>query len=195
MSREADHRLMNGLQMVSSLLWMQSRAEQNANAATQLKDAANRVAAIGSVHKRLHALDHLRTVELKRYLENLCQDITGILSDKAAKRNITVEGITLQIPTAIGTPLGYIASELVTNCAKHAKGKITVSLSVNPGQGYDLSVSDEGPGFPEGFDPKKSKGIGMKIVSLLVDQIGGQSDFGPNPSGRGARFTVQFPLK
>jgi len=194
MSRESDHRLMNGLQMVSSLLSLQSREAPDAKAAEQLKIAANRVATIGSVHKRLHALDHVSTVELKGYLENLCEDITGILPAEAAEHNLAVEGITLEVPTATGIPLGYVVSELVMNSAKYANGKITVSLGVNPGKGYELSVSDDGPGFPEGFDPKKSKGLGMKIVSSLVNQIGGQSLFGPNHSGRGARFTVLFTL-
>ncbi|WP_404549533.1 ATP-binding protein [Bradyrhizobium diazoefficiens] len=60
--------------------------------------------------------------------------------------------------------------------------------------GYELSVSDDGPGFPKGFDPTKSKGLGMKIVSSSVNQIGGETIFGANPSGRGARFTVRFTL-
>ncbi len=72
MSREADHRLMNGLQMASSLLSLQSREVQHAKAGEQLKIAANRVATIGSLHKRLHALDHVGSGELKQYLENVC---------------------------------------------------------------------------------------------------------------------------
>jgi two-component sensor histidine kinase len=192
MSRESDHRLMNGLQMVSSLLSLQSREAHNAKAAEQLKVAANRVATIGSVHKRLHALDHVRSVELKEYLENLCQDVRGILPAEGGEHNLIVEGIAIEVPTAIGIPLGYIVSELVTNCAKYAKGKITVSLGETLGKGYELSVSDDGPGFPAGFDPKKSKGLGMKIISSLVNQIGGQSLFGPNLAGSGARFTVLF---
>ena len=65
MRREADHRLMNGLQMVSSLLSLQSREAKDVKTAEQLRIAANRVATIGNVHKRLHALDHVGTVELK----------------------------------------------------------------------------------------------------------------------------------
>jgi two-component system, sensor histidine kinase PdtaS len=185
---------MNGLQMVSSLLSLQSREAPNSKAAEQLKIAANRVATIGKVHQRLHALDHVGSVELKQYLANLCQDLSGILPAEAARHDIVVEGIALQVPTAIGIPLGYVVSELVMNCAKYTNGKITVSLGANPGNGYELCVSDDGPGFPAGFDPKKSKGLGMKIVSSLVNQIGGQSLFGPNQSGRGARFTVLFTL-
>ena len=83
-------------------------------------------------------------------------------------------------------------SELVMNSAKYAKGKITVRLSANPSKGHELTVSDNGPGFPKGFDPGKSKGLGMKIVSSLVNQIGGRSLFGANPLGQGAQFTVLF---
>jgi two-component sensor histidine kinase len=191
MSRESDHRLMNGLQMVASLLSLQSRETSSAKAADQLKIAANRVATIGSVHKRLHALDHVGSVELKNYLENLCHDLRGLLPGE--HRDLAVEGIALEVPTTIGVPLGYIVSELVMNSAKHADGKITVRLGMYAG-GYELSVSDNGPGFPKGFDPTKSSGLGMKIVSSLVSQIGGQAIFGENPSGQGARFMVRFTL-
>src|SRR5271166_2449444 len=137
MSRESDHRLINGLQMVSSLLSLQSRQTQNAKAAEQLKIAANRVATIGSVHKRLHALDHVRTVELKQYLEDLCQDIRGILPNETGEHNLAIEGVALEVPTAIGIPLAYIVSELVMNSAKYASGKITVRLGLKPGTGYE----------------------------------------------------------
>jgi two-component sensor histidine kinase len=110
----------------------------------------------------------------------------GILPAEGAEHNLAVEGIALEVPTAIGIPLGYIVSELVTNSAKYSNGKITIRLAMNPGKGYELSVSDDGPGFPEGFDPKKSKGLGMKIVSSLVNQIDGQSLFGPHHLGRRA---------
>lgn len=191
MSRESDHRLMNGLQMVASLLSSQSHEMPNAKVADQLKIAANRVATIGSVHKRLHALDHAGSVELKNYLENLCHDLRGILPGE--HRDLAVEGIALEVPTTIGVPLGYIVSELVTNSAKYVDGKITIGLDMNAG-GYELSVSDDGPGFPKRFDPTTSSGLGMKIVSSLVNQIGGQAIFGANHSGQGARFTVRFTL-
>jgi len=191
MSRESDHRLMNGLQIVSSLLSLQSRESQNAKAAEQLKIAANRVAMVGSVHKRLHALDYVKSVELKQFLADLCHDMKDILAAKGAGRSLAVEGIMLEVPTAIGIPLGYIVSELVTNAAKHANGRITVELGTNC-SGYELSVSDDGPGLPKRFDPKKARGLGMKIVSSLVNQIGGQSVFGSNHLGRGARVAVLF---
>ena len=193
MSRESDHRLMNGLQMVASLLSLQSREAQNFKAAEQLKVAASRVATIGSVHRRLHALDHVGIVQLTQYLENLCQDLKGILPAGGAQHSLAVEGIALEVPTSIGIPLGFIVSELVTNSAKYANGNIAVSLGVNPGTGYELSVSDDGPGLPENFDPAATHGLGMKLVSSLVKQINGRLEFGRGDNDRGTKFTVTFP--
>jgi two-component sensor histidine kinase len=190
--RESDHRLLNGLQMVASLLSTQSRLTKDSEAAAQLNSAANRVVIIGSVHRRLHALDCVESVELKQYLETLCQDMAGMLPIERPKNTLVVEGITLTVPTVIGIPLGFIVSELVTNSARHAKGKIAVSLAGNRRTGYALSVSDAGPGVPEGFDPAKSKGLGMKIVLSFVKLIDGQLLIDRGEKGQGARFTVRF---
>jgi two-component sensor histidine kinase len=192
LSRESDHRLMNGLQMVTSLLSMQSRATHDKEAAAQLNIAANRVATIGSVHRSLHALDHIDSVDLRVYLKNLCTDIAGMLAADCDGNGLSVECIPLKVQSATGTSLGFIVSELVTNSAKYAGGKITVRLGVNPGNGYALSVSDCGAGLPKGFDPAKSKGLGMRIVLSLVRQIGGELHFSPGDGNRGTRFTVIF---
>ena len=84
LSRESEHRLLNGLQLITSLLSMQSRATKNAEAATQLTSAARRVATIANLHRHLHALDHVESVEFKQYLENLCHDLSGIASNEGS---------------------------------------------------------------------------------------------------------------
>ncbi len=192
LSRESNHRFLNGLQLVASPLSTQSALSKDAEAAAQLRIAANRVIRIGGVHRRLHGLDTLDSVELKQYLEALCQDMAGMLPIECPDNALSVEGIALTVPTATGIPIGFIVSELVTNAAKYAKGKITISLGLTNDNTYKLSVSDDGPGLPEEFDPAKSKGLGMKIVSSLVKQVHGQLLFGRNDTGQGARFTVLF---
>lgn len=191
MSRESDHRLMNGLQMVASLLSIQSRATENAEAASLLVTASNRVAAIGRVNRHLHALDQVESVEFKQYLESLCSDLSG-MTPGASEENLTVEGVQLRIPTATGIPLAFIASELITNAIKYAKGRIAVGLHA-AGDGYVLSVSDDGPGVPKAFDPAATRGLGMKIISSLVSQIGGQLQIAPGNDGKGTKFSVLFP--
>lgn len=192
LGRESDHRLMNGLQMVTSLLSMQSRLTQDKEAAAQLQIAANRVATIGSVHRSLHALDHIESVNLTAYLGDLCRDIAGMLAGEGEGNILTVEGIPLKVPSTTGIPLGFIVSEMVTNSAKYGAGKITVRVAADPGNGYTLSVSDCGAGLPKGFDPAQSKGLGMRIILSLVNQIGGQLCFSAGDDNRGTRFTVGF---
>jgi two-component system, sensor histidine kinase PdtaS len=189
--REANHRLLNGLQMVSSLLSLQGRQANNTEIAGQLNAAARRVAAIGNVHHRLHAMDQTDIIELKPYLSGLCDDITGLLPGKGPECALLFEGVDIKVPTRIGIPLGLIVSEMITNAAKYANGQISVSIKKHPHKGYALSVSDDGPGLPVGFDPKKSKVLGMSIISSLVNEIGGELLLVGN-AGHGTCFTVVF---
>ena len=129
LSEESDHRLLNGLQMIVSLLSLQSRASANAEAASQLAAAADRVATIGRIHRRLHHLDGVQTVAFKQYLEDLCRDFSTMLSsEERPERVIVVEGIEIKLPAVTGVPLGFIVNELITNAAKYGKGRITVRL-------------------------------------------------------------------
>ena len=117
MAQEFEHRLFNSLQLIVSLLWLQSRAASTPEAATQLNIAADRVAALGRVHRQLHLLDHQERVEFKQYIQHLCEDLSGLLFQEGAKRAIVVEGADVEIPTALGIPLGFIVNELITNSA------------------------------------------------------------------------------
>jgi two-component system, sensor histidine kinase PdtaS len=193
LSKESDHRLLNGLQMIVSLLSLQSRASTNAEAAKQLAIAANRVATIERVHRRLHCLDGAPAVAFKQYLEDFCRDFSAMMSSEdGAERAIVVEGIEVNLPTTAGIPLGFIVHELITNAAKYGKGRITVILEANPVRGYALSVSNDGPGLPEGFDPAAGKGLGLKLIRSLVAGIGGELRIGRGDQDQGTRFTVLF---
>jgi chemotaxis protein methyltransferase CheR len=194
LAKEFDHRLLNSLQLISSLLSLQSRATKNTEAAAQLSIAGNRVAALGRVHRRLHVLDHLETVEFKQYASRLCEDLSGMLHHGETGGAIVVEGEDIEIPTILGIPLGFIVNELVTNSAKYAKGKVTVRLETTA-EGHSLSVFDDGPGLPEGFTCSSHKGLGMKIIQSLVKQIGGEFQFGRGDDDRGARFTILFSVE
>jgi two-component system, sensor histidine kinase PdtaS len=178
--------------MIVSLLSLQSRASTNEEVALQLAAAADRIATIGRVHHRLHSLDGAQTFALKHYLEDLCRDFSLMLKSARPERVIVVEGIEITLLAATAIPLGFVANELITNAAKYGTGRITVSLETNPGKGYALSVANDGPGLPEGFDPATGKGLGMKIIRSLVGRIGGELRFGRGDRNQGARFTVLF---
>lgn len=191
--RESEHRLMNNLQMVVSLLSLQSRTEASAEAASHLSVAANRVAAIARIHRHLHSADGQQNVALKQYLNELCRDYTSLLAvQNADDRAIDVEGIEISVPTAVGVPLGLIVNELVTNAIKHGKGRISVGLERQADGSHALLVCNDGSVLPDGFDPAASRGLGMRLVSSLVAQIGGALRIDRGADGTGMRFSVLF---
>jgi two-component sensor histidine kinase len=191
LTQEFEHRLVNSLQMIVSLLSLQSRAATTPEVTAQLKIAAGRVAAFGRVHRRLHHLDHQKSMDLKQYLQGLCEDLAGLLFQDGTGRAVVVTGAEVTLPTALGIPLGFIVNELITNSAKYAKGDIAVRVETSA-TALSLSVSDDGPGLPAGFDPASSKGLGMKIIQALVRQNGGVLQLAHGDGGRGTRTTVAF---
>ncbi len=191
---EFEHRLVNSLQIVASLLSMQSRTSGSPEAAAQLSDAALRVAGISRVHRQLHLLDHEVNVNFSLYIMQLCADLSALLFHNNQKRSVLVTGNDGFLPVATAIPLGFIVSELVTNSAKYTEGNIVVHVTDTP-TAHSLSVSDEGLGLPDGFDPAGSKGLGMNIVRLLVKQIDGTLQFSPGKNGSGTTATITFPLQ
>ena len=193
LKKESDHRLLNDLQMTISLLSLQSRGSTNAEAATQLAVAANRVSMIARIYHRLNSYEGVQTIEFKKFLEDFTRDFSAMVSSESSPEQITVEGIEINLPAATAIPLGFIASEMITNAAKYGKSRIAVSLQQEPTYGHSLSVSNDGPALPEGFDPGASTGLGMRIIQSFTRQIGGELRIGRGDDGEGARFTVLFP--
>jgi two-component system, sensor histidine kinase PdtaS len=192
LKKEFDHRLLNDLQMTISVLSSQSRGSTNPEAASQLAVAANRVAMIARIHRRLNSYEGVQTIEFKKFLADFGRDFSAMVSSHERPEQVVVEGIEINLPVATAIPLGFIASELITNAAKYGKSRITIRLERNPEYGYSLSVSNDGPALPEGFDPGASKGLGMKIIQSFAGQIGGELRVGRGDDGQGARFTVLF---
>ena len=185
MAREIDHRVMNSLQFVSSLLVMQSRSLDNADAVGHLQLAANRVAAVAQVHRHFYAegTDQTSCVE---FLRRLCSDLASILD-----REILVKGDDGNIPTTSVQPIGLLINELVTNAAKHGQGVIEVSYEIETDR-HTLIVSDDGRDLPQDFDPAASnQSLGMRVVLLLAKQLGGELTSGRRSDG-GSCFAVSF---
>ncbi len=191
LTQEFEHRLVNGLQVVASLLTLQSRNAGSPEAATQLNDAAVRVAAISRVHRRLHLLDHEEKVDFRNYIQGLCADLSALLLYDNVKRRILVSGHDGYLPVITAIPLGFIVSELVTNSTKYTDGNIDVRVA-DDGSTHSITVTDEGLGLPDGFDPAHSRGLGMNIIRSLVKEIHGTLQFSPGKDGRGTRVTVSI---
>jgi two-component sensor histidine kinase len=186
MAKEIDHRVMNSLQFVSSLLSMQSRSPELGEAAHHLQLAANRVAAVAQVHRHF-AAEGSETTSCLSFLTKLCSELESVLG-----REITLSGDEADVPTTAIQPIGLLVNELVTNAAKHGGGLIEVDYSVRDGV-HTLSVCDAGEGLPANFDIGEARtSLGMRVVTVLVSQLGGELTAGSREEASGACFTVSF---
>jgi two-component sensor histidine kinase len=190
MAKEIDHRVMNSLQLVSGLLDMQSRGVGSSETAEQLALASSRVATIAQVHRHIYQSDGgVDKVGCKGYLERLCAELSRTLPS-AESDAIAVVSDYVELPTAQIVPLGLIVNELVTNSVKHGASRITVSFIREATGGYVLTVTDDGTGLPADFDPASTPGFGMKVLSALARQLGGELRFGGASSVSGANFSI-----
>jgi two-component sensor histidine kinase len=188
MAKEIDHRVMNSLQFISSMLSLQSRAAGlHDSIGNHLQIAANRVAAVAQVHRNFY-VDGAEETPCLAFLHRLCNELSQILG-----RDIEVTGDEASIPTAQVQSIGLIVNELATNAAKHGAGKISV-IHKRGAHTRTLTVCDQGPGLPPNFDLESSNSLGMKVLASLVRQLKGQFTTGPQPACPSpACFTVTIP--
>lgn len=192
LAREIDHRVMNSLQQVSSLLTLQSRNLSDDEATRQLQLAAARVTAVARVHQHIFQSGDEHAPGGVGYLRRLCGDLENML----AAGSVSVEGAEVELPIEKIAPIGLLVNELVTNAYKNGAARVRVTFepdSPNPGR-FCLRVSDDGDGFPADFDPQKTAGLGMKVVRMIVRQLGGTLRLGRCNVLGGADVAVRFPL-
>ena len=181
--REGDHRLMNSLQLVQSLLALQSRSAASEETKTQLALASNRVLAIATVHKQLHLTGSMEEVDIGDFLRRLCESLKHTAPPQIEAIKLTADTCLRRSDVASG--LGLLVAELVTNSFKYAyavdqRGNISVDFKQTQ-DGWRLVVSDEGRGLPEGFDIGQSKGFGMQVVKAFVQRLSAKLTISSRP--------------
>ncbi|MDB5373796.1 MAG: domain S-box-containing protein [Belnapia sp.] len=170
---EIHHRVKNSLQLVLSLLLLQAR-RASPEAALQLREAAGRVATVASVHRRLYEDQDVAGGDAGRYMAGLVDDLRQSIADRATGRDLRlVADAGLRPGLERLAPLGMVATELMTNALKYGAGTVTLRLVRVAGE-MELSVEDEGPGFPPGFDIHAAHGLGMRVATTLTRQAGGR---------------------
>lgn len=194
--REVDHRVRNSLALISSMLQLQGRSTTDPFVRQQFSEASRRVITVGHVHQRLYQTGELRALDFGDYLRALTADLSDSAGPDTNKRLVLeTTRATLNADTVI--PLGLIVNELVTNAFKHGErkgGLLTVNVSfAQDSNGMRLTVQDDGPGLPDGFDPTKNTGLGMRLVNGLILQLSGKLEF--ESHGNGTRFTIVVPKK
>lgn len=174
--QEIHHRVKNNMQIISSLLSLQSNHTGSEEATEVLKESRGRVKSMAMIHEKLYHSPNLSLLNMEEYLNNLVRDILRSYSSVSSNitANIDVEEIYLNIDTAL--PMGLIVNELVSNSIKHAfpdgNGNINVKLEYN-GELYILTVSDNGIGLLDDVDPFESSSLGLKLVINLSIQLEG----------------------
>lgn len=165
---EVHHRVKNSLQLVQNLLLLQGRSTDDEHAREQLLESAARVRTIGAIHDRLYRTGSELTVEIGPYLEGLVEDLRTGMASTVGERPIRVSVEPATWPAASVPTLGLVLTELVTNALKYGTGTVDVSFSQPPAGNAVLRVCDEGRGPPEDFDPARSRGVGMRLVTGLL---------------------------
>jgi two-component sensor histidine kinase len=164
--REIHHRVTNSLQLVHSALTLQGRAIDNAEARQQIAEAAARVLAIAAVNRRLYQAGTAVAADARQYMRGLLDDMK-LLLPSVGSRSLELDMESFPLSADDLAHLGLIAVELVTNALKHGRGRVQVAVRCDDAS-LQVSVADEGPGFPAGFDPAASAGLGFRIVSSLA---------------------------
>jgi two-component sensor histidine kinase len=171
--KEMSHRVKNSLAIVASMLHLQARDVDNAELTGHLDEASHRVSAVARAHDQLFGGSDIERMDIGRYIAGVCKD----LDESVAKCHVHTdveEGIEIATDRAISVAL--IVNELIANAAKYAyqgrsAGNVWVKVYRTSGDGFAISVRDEGAGLPADFDPRQDKGLGMKIVTSFAQQL------------------------
>jgi PAS domain S-box-containing protein len=194
--QEIHHRVKNNLQVIGSLMNLQTRQLSDVTARTALQDCRARVEAIALIHEKLYQAGDYSRIPFADYARSLASSIfqaSGALSAGNVALNLNIGSVALELDQAI--PCGLILNELMTNALKHAfpdgrSGSVLVELRTVSDRELCLSVQDDGVGLPSDFAIDQARTLGMHLVSSLVKQLDGRLEIGRN---RGARFSVTFP--
>ena len=191
--KEIHHRVKNNMQVISSLINIQSMRIKDPKAREMFKATRNRVMSMALVHERLYRSEDLAGIDFSQYIEKISVHLMSYYRDSTKNIDLKrdIEDIFLDVTKAV--PLGLIINELLTNALKHAfpkdkTGEIKIKF-YKKGKAYHLSISDTGVGFPKNFDFRKADSMGMDLVNSLVTQINGKIELFRD---KGTTFKITF---
>ncbi|HVN22615.1 MAG TPA: PAS domain S-box protein [Syntrophorhabdales bacterium] len=193
--REIHHRVKNNLQIIASLLYLQSKNVDEPRLLQVLLESLERVRSISLVHEQLYKSEDLTRVKFTDYLSSLTTNIFQTYSDESGKIELKLDvndSVSLDADKAV--PCGLIVNELVSNALKHAfvgrgKGIIHVSLLRNDDGILSLTVGDDGTGLPPDVDFRNTPSLGFQLVHTLVNQLGATIEL---ERKEGTVFSVTF---
>lgn len=189
--REIHHRVKNNMQIISSLLHLESSHVFDKRDVDLFMTVQDRVKSMSLIHGNLYESDDLSSIKFKDYIESLTSQLSAThAANSNVKLVLDIMDISLNMETAI--PLGLIINELVTNSLKYAfpdsKGEITIFIH-SKGEEIQVIIKDNGTGLPKDFDIKKPKNLGLQLVNSLVEQLEGTIKLNKS---QGAEFIIKI---
>jgi two-component sensor histidine kinase len=194
--KEIHHRVKNNLQVISSLLNLQSKGITDEHARQVLEDGKERIQAIALIHHRLYQNEVLAYITMQDYLPDLISQLkrTYVSADKQIQTKIETNAVRISMDNAV--PLGLIVCEMITNAYKHAFqgktiGEIWVELKPSSEQSfYELTIEDNGVGIKEGINFPQEGSLGAEIITALSEQLNGELFM--TSSEEGTKFKLIF---
>jgi two-component sensor histidine kinase len=192
--REVLHQIKNHLQVIASLLSLQSESIKDNRVLRLFRESQNRVRAISLVYEKLYQSGSTTRIDFADYIQALALHLVHSLEidPNRVRLRMDLRKSLLDIRTAI--PCGLIVNELVSNALQHAfpgarAGTIQVGLRPFPGRTFKLVVADNGVGWPVRLDPRQAKTLGLQIVTMLTNQVEGSLTL---KKAKGTRFELVF---
>lgn len=190
--REIHHRVKNNLQIISSLLSLQTQNMKDKSIRDAVKTGQSRVKSMALIHQTLYQSDHLAGINFQDYLVKLTDFLSETYRSGDVRTTVEARDALLDIECAI--PVGLIVNELVTNAYKYAfegrkNGEVQIRLLKQGANGWLLAVADDGKGLPGNIDPGKTSSLGLRLVHILSRQLKGTPRFRNN---NGTVFELAF---
>ena len=175
---EIHHRVKNNLQIIDSLLGLQSAQIADPMTLSILRDSQNRVKSMAAIHQILYESRDFARVNFTQVLDNLTSGLMISYGIDSARIRLRLDAQAILFSMDIAIPLGLMVNELISNALKHAfpegrSGEIAVLLVAEANGDVELTVSDDGIGIPAGLNIDTSPTLGLQLVRLLSEQVHG----------------------
>jgi PAS domain S-box-containing protein len=192
--REIHHRVKNNLQIISSMLNLQSERTDDADTRAVFQESEVRIRAMALVHEQLYRSGDLAHVDLAKYLDTLAQQVIRYFGHGEYRVEVTVDESIRVVGVDHAIPIGLIVNELIANAVQHGfsarrTGLVRVELARTP-EGRRLTIMDDGDGLPEAVDIEASDSLGLKLVLALAEQLGGRFEM---TNDKGTRCVLHLP--
>ncbi len=176
---EIHHRVKNNLQIVDSLLGLQAGGIQDTGTQNILRESQNRIKSMALIHQILYQSKDFARMDFSNFLDTLVPTLASSYGADPDHIALSINAIEVRLPLSVAIPCGLMVNELISNALKHAfpddrHGEIRIDLSMAPDGQVLLSVEDDGVGIPDELDMDQTATLGLQLVMLLTDQIGGK---------------------